>query len=109
MREQQFERAREALTKYLTVEPDDPAALFLLGETYRRANPRGPEFPDALSAYNQALEKDSGYAAAYREVGMAHRIMGENIAAKGAFEQYLAFAPDAPDAGIVRAYMEALR
>lgn len=33
MAEQKYERARESLTKYLTVEPDDPAALFLMGET----------------------------------------------------------------------------
>ncbi|MDX1406205.1 MAG: M48 family metalloprotease [Woeseiaceae bacterium] len=109
MQVQQFVRAREALEKYLLVKPDDPEAHFLAGETYRRANPTGPDFSEPLTAYRNALEVDPGYADAYKEIGMAYRMQGQNAAAAEAFEQYLALAADAPDAGIVRGYLEGLR
>lgn len=105
----QFVRAREALQKYLEVHPDDPEAHFLLGESFRRQNPAGPEFTESIQAYRAALLQDSGYADAYKELGMAYRIQQDTGAAKEAFEQYLAFAADSPDAGIVRGYLEELQ
>ena len=107
--EQQYQRARDSLNKYVMVRPDDPAAYFLLGETYRREAPFGPDFSDTVAAYGQALEEDSGYALAHKELGMTYRVQQQNDAALEAFEKYLALAEDAPDAGIIRAYMEALQ
>ena len=108
IREHQYTRAREALQRYLSVHPGDPEAHFLLGETYRRANPMGPEFAESQAAYRDALQQDSAYAPALRELGMTHRIQRQNAAARQAFEEYLAHAPDAPDAGIIRGYLEGL-
>lgn len=108
LREQQFERARESLSHYLEVRPDSAEAQFLTGESYRRANPAGPAFDESLAAYQAALDRDSGFADAHREIGMAHRMLGNNDEARAAFEQYLAAAPDAADAGIVRGYLEGL-
>lgn len=109
LNEQQFGRAREALSKYLMVKPNDAEAHFLTGETFRRANPAGPDFSEALAAYRQALEDNPSYAEAYREIGMAYRLQGQNADALAAFERYVELAADAPDAGIVRGYMEGLR
>jgi predicted Zn-dependent protease len=106
--ERQFQRAREALEKYLAVMPDDPEAHYLVGETYRRANPLGPEFTSSQAAYRAALEHDSAFAPALKELGMTYRLQRQNAAARDAFEQYLAHAASAPDAGIIRAYLEAL-
>ena len=108
LREQQFQRAREALVRYIAAVPDDPEAHFLLGETHRGEQPRGPDFSAALAAYAAALENDSGYALAHRETGMAHRISGDAASARRAFEAYLEYAPNAVDAGIIRAYMSGL-
>lgn len=105
----QFQRARESLDKYLAVHPDDPVALFLLGESHRRESPGGPDFNESMKAYRAALLQDSGFADAYKELGMAYRIQGDSEAARHAFEQYLAFAADAPDAGIIRGYVEGLQ
>jgi predicted Zn-dependent protease len=107
--EQQFGRARQSLSRYIQVKPTDAEAHYLIGETYRRARPAGPDFSQSFSAYQMALTKDDGFADAYREIGMAYRIQGENDAARQAFERYLELAADAPDAGIVRGYMEGLR
>ncbi len=106
--ERKFQRAREALEKYLAVVPDDPEAHYLVGETYRRANPLGPEFASSQSAYQAALEHDSAFAPALKELGMTYRLQRQNAAARDAFEQYLAHAGSVPDAGIIRAYLEAL-
>ena len=106
--ERKFQRARESLEKYLTVVPDDPEAYYLVGETYRRASPLGPEFEQCQSAYQSALEHDSAYAPALKELGMTYRLQRQGTAARDAFEQYLEHAADAPDAGIIRAYLETL-
>jgi len=107
--ELQFRRARESLTRYVEVNPDDAEAHYLIGETYRRQNPAGPDFSSSLSAYERALAVDSSYADAHKEIGMAYRIQRENDKAAAAFERYLELAGDAPDAGIIRGYLEGLR
>lgn len=107
-KEAQFGRAREGLARYQQARPDDPEGYFLMGEAYRRSNPTGPSFDDAIAAYSMAVEKDGGYAEAYREIGMAHRILGNTDDARSALERYLRLADDAADAGIVRGYLEAL-
>ena len=109
IQEQQYARARSALAKYISVRPDDAEAEFLVGESNRKEAPDGPDYSPRMDAYRRALEKDSGFAAAYKELGMAHRRQHEDGKAKLAFEQYLTLAEDAYDAGIIRGYMESMR
>jgi predicted Zn-dependent protease len=109
IQERQLVRAREALEKYLRVHPDDPEAHYLLGETHRRGNPLGPDFNESQRAYQAALTHDSAFAPALKELGMTYRIQRQSAAARKAFEQYLAAAPDAPDAGIIRGYLAGLQ
>ncbi len=105
----QFERAREGLERYVQARPDDPEGYFLMGEAYRRENPKGPDFSKALASYETAVDRDWRYADAHKEIGMAYRLLGKNAEALEAFERYLRLAPNAPDAGIVRGYLEELR
>lgn len=107
--ERQYSRARAALEKYLSVRPDDPEAHFWLGEAWRRENPLGPEFDEAMNAWQSTLSLDDMYAEAWREVGMAMRVMGNNGEARNALERYVELAPEAPDAGIVRGYLASLQ
>jgi len=109
LQERQFVRAREALQKYLLVRPDDPQAHFLVGETYRRENPRGPDFSASQGAYQKALAQDSAYAPALKELGMTYRLKRQNAEARKALEQYLATDPAAADAGIIRGYLVGLQ
>lgn len=109
LKERQFGRMREALEKYLAVHPEDAEAHFLLGESYRSENPLGPDFAQAQAAYRAALEQDPAFAPAHLELGMTHRIQRQNAQARTHFEQYLGFAADAPDTGIVRGYLEGLQ
>ena len=107
--ERQFSRVRDAMQKYLMVRPGDPEAYFLVGESYRLENPLGPDFSLSQAEYRKALEQDPGYAQAHKELGMTLRQQGQDAAARESFEQYLRLAPDAPDAGIVRGYLESLQ
>lgn len=109
IREQQYERARDALDKYVQAVPDSPDAHFLRGESYRMQSMRGSELSEAVAAYREALLHDSAYADAYREIGMAMRVTKNRGEAIAAFEKYLEIAPEAPDAGIVRGYLEGLQ
>jgi predicted Zn-dependent protease len=108
LREYYFERARDELQRYLEAAPDDARAEFLVGESLRKEFPDGPDFALRDAAYQRAVAADASFAQAYRELGMAFRQEGRSDAAIAAFERYLALAPDAPDAGIVRAYTEEL-
>jgi len=109
LEERQFVRAREALQKYLLVRPEDPQAHYLVGETYRRENPRGPDFSACQGAYQKALAHDSTYAPALKELGMTYRLQRQGADARKAFEQYLAADPGAADAGIIRGYVKGLQ
>jgi len=107
--ERQFDRARDALKKYLLAYPDNPEAHFLLGESFRRENPMGPDFSNSQAAYLAALEHDSGYSQAYRELGMTYRLQRQNSAARESFEVYLRLDENAADAGIIRGYLQGLQ
>lgn len=109
LKERQFVRMRDALNRYIAVHPENAEAHFLLGESYRSENPLGPDFTAPQAAYRAALEQDADYAPAYLELGMTQRIAGRNDEARAAFEHYLRLASDAPDAGIVRGYLEGLQ
>ena len=109
IKERQFQRALDALNKYLMVHGDNPEAHYLVGEAHRKSNPQGPDFVASEAAYRRALEHDSTYGPALKELGMAYRLQHRNSEAKSAFESYLTHAPDAADAGIIRGYLEGLQ
>ena len=107
-KEAQFGRARDGLERYLLVRPGDAEGYYLMGEAYRRENPNGDNFDKAFENYQLAVAMNWRLAEAHREIGMAHRMLGNTEQARDAFERYLRVAPDAPDAGIVRGYLEGL-
>ncbi len=104
----QFARAREALEKYLQVHPDSAEAYYLLAETHRRATPKGGDFSASQQAYQTALQHDSDFWPAWKELGLTHRSLGQSAEANAAFERYLEIAPEALDAAIIRAYIGGL-
>ena len=106
LNERMFERARMALGKYLQAYPDDPEALFWMGESYRLEAPGGPDFAQRMQAYQSALQNDSGHATAYRELGLALRQNGQHAEAKIQLNRYLELRPDAVDKGIIQYYIE---
>lgn len=105
----QYGAARADLTKYVKAYPKSGDGYYRIGETWRKEAPDGPDFTQRNKAYLNAISVDPQYAVAYKELGMAHRQQGNKQEAIGFFTQYLELAPDAADAGIIRAYIEGLR
>ncbi|MCZ6854007.1 MAG: M48 family metallopeptidase, partial [Gammaproteobacteria bacterium] len=72
LEERHFERARVTLTKYLSIK-QDPLAEFLVGESFRKANPDGPDYSERMAAYDRAIALDAAFAPAHKERGMTMR------------------------------------
>jgi tetratricopeptide (TPR) repeat protein len=64
---------------------------------------------DALSSFRGALDNDPAMAAAYRGMGMAFAVQGEDAQALKSYEKYLQLAPSAPDAADIRRSMAELK
>jgi tetratricopeptide (TPR) repeat protein len=64
---------------------------------------------EALSSFRAALENDPNIATAYRGLGMAYGVQGNDAEALQAYERYLQLSPSAADAADVRRSMAEIR
>ena len=62
----------------------------------------------ALTEYKRATQSNSGFAPAWRGLGLVYQKLGERGPAKAAFGKYLALSPNASDADAIRRTMAAL-
>ena len=67
------------------------------------------DLPRALDYLTRAAAAEAPPAETFRALGLVRQQRGEGAAAAQAFERYLALAPGAPDAGIVKASLVELR
>ena len=104
-----FDLALQMMNRYIEILPEQVVGRYLLGEIHRKKTPEGPDYEPRVSAYNAAIAMDEQYAPAYRELGMAYRQQHQVEAAIGAFEKYVALAPDAVDTPIIRWYLDDLK
>ena len=63
----------------------------------------------ALADLDQAGHAAEPPAEAFRALGLVHKQRNENGPALQAFQKYIALAPEAPDAGLVRGYLTDLK
>lgn len=97
--------ARRSSERLLAVRPDDAATHLLLGDLRRHEAAPGWAAA-AAAAYRRAAALDPRLAPAWSGLGLALRGAGDEAGARAAFTSYLAVAPDAPDRGHVRAYLD---
>jgi len=134
LRFERYFHALEILEDLLARRPDDPAALTLQGECYRRLaedpkpaelelsakewkkiRPKKPEawkeewLGKAQGSFAAALRKDPNHAEAHRGVGFLHAARGEKEPAASSLEAYLTLKPEAPDRRYVLSCIERLR
>lgn len=110
-----FDSAAITIERALEVDPRSAESWVILGEARERSK-QGADFPGAVEAYEQALAVDRDHARAHRALGLLYyrdgrraRTLGDRReAAREHFARYLEVAPDAPDAGHVRAYLAEL-
>ena len=85
--------------KYVDARPDQAHGHYLLGETYRREAPDGPDFAPRVTAYQRAIEVQADFAQAHLELGMVRTSARAKRRRSASFERYLALKP-AVDPGI---------
>lgn len=107
-----FKLAEAQLDRVLAITPRDPVAHLYYGDLYRLQSQRARNAADradkvrkAFERYARATELDPAYAEPFRQLGFLHYQQQDTERAKAAFRQYLALAPDAPDARRIEAYL----
>jgi tetratricopeptide (TPR) repeat protein len=88
-----FEEAREEYEAALKSDPDDLAARFKLGVTFRRMN----KFDEAQAAFDQVAAHDKEYPGLALERGLLFETSNRTREALDYYQQALAKAPDDPD------------
>lgn len=104
IRRGQYEESLELFNRKLAQRPEDPEFLYARGEVRRLR-----DTPDDLQAALADLQRGSAAprppAELFRSLGLVHRRREDAPAAAVAFQKYLALAPEAGDAGLIKTYL----
>ena len=104
----QYEESLVLFDRLLARRPADAEVLYARGEVFRlRAEPQ--DLPRSLDDLTRATALEKPPVEAFRSLGLVHKQRGDAQAAVQAFEQYLVLAPEAPDAGLLKAYLSELK
>jgi predicted Zn-dependent protease len=99
-----FYTAQRGAEKYLTIEPNDPRAYYLLGEISRQRK-KGNDSDRAKAYYTKALSIEPSYPDPFRAIGLLYYKEGKKTLAKVSFESYLSLSPYAPDKAYINQYL----
>ncbi|WP_168105930.1 M48 family metallopeptidase [Ramlibacter lithotrophicus] len=108
IRRGQYEESLVLFDRLLGRAPADAQLLFARGEVYRLRG-EASDLPLALDDLSRSAAAHDPPAETFRALGLVQQQRADTAAAAQAFERYLALAPDAPDAGIVKASLAELR
>jgi tetratricopeptide (TPR) repeat protein len=98
-RERQYDKAIEAMEKYVKLLPDQPNPHDSYGEMLRLSG----RFDDALEQYHIALKIDPTFYISQKELGETYAIMGQEERAR---EEYAKAIHEAPGNGLKAEYMQ---
>jgi tetratricopeptide (TPR) repeat protein len=104
LRRGQFEESLELFNRKLKQRADDPQWLYGRGEAMR-LRARDEDQQAALADLQRGAGMLKAPPELFRSLGLLHRKREEAAAANAAFEKYLALAPDAGDAGLIKTYL----
>jgi predicted Zn-dependent protease len=104
----QYEESLILFERMIRRDAQDAEARFARGEVYRLRD-EGTDVERALADLQAASTMDKAPPAAFRSLGLLHKQRNDRASALAAFETYLAKAPQAPDAAMVRSYVEELK
>lgn len=104
----QYEESQIVFDRLIKARADDAEALYARGEVYRLRDDAG-DSARALADLERASRVASAPPETYRSLGLVHKQRNENVAALQSFQKYLAQAPEAPDAAMVRSYLTDLK
>jgi predicted Zn-dependent protease len=104
----QFEESLVLFNRMLMKDPQDAEVLYARGEIYRLRDDSG-DAARALADLQGASRMDKAPAETFRSLGLAYQQHQDKPAAAQAFTTYLAKAPQAADAALVRGYLAELQ
>lgn len=104
----QYEESLILFGRMLGKDPQDAEVLYARGEVFRLRD-EGGDVEKALVDLAAASRLPKPPAEAFRSLGLVHKQRNDKPAAARAFEAYLAQAPQAPDAALVRSYLAELQ
>jgi predicted Zn-dependent protease len=103
----EFSESIAVLQRLIKSDPRDGDLQYYLGESYRRRNDKGDN-DRALAAYSVAIAATNAPVAVHRSFGLVALKSGQKAAARNAFRQYLALAPDASDRATIEYYLKTI-
>src|SRR5262249_4380190 len=103
----QYEESIALLTRKIAVEPEQPDYLYIRGEVHRLRAAQG-DYDAALADYHAAALNAAAPPEVWRGMGTVYRARHENAEARASYRSYLEAAPRAPDAGMIKSYLEEL-
>lgn len=104
----QFEESLVLFDRLINQDKADAQLLYARGEVYRLRAGKDDQ-QHALESLTGATTQANPPAEAFRALGLVHKQRADNESAFQSFEKYLAAAPDAPDAGLIRNYIAELK
>lgn len=104
----QYEESVVMFGRMLQRQPQDAQVLYARGEVYRLRDDGG-DAERAVADLERASRLPQPPAEAFRSLGLVHKQRNDPVAAVQAFQSYLALAPQAPDAAMVRTYLTEMK
>lgn len=104
----QFEESLVLFERLLKEDKANAQLLYARGEVYRQRAGKDDQ-QHALDSLNGAVVLDNPPPEAFRSLGLVQKQRDDPGSAFQSFEKYLAAAPDAPDAGLIRNYIAELK
>src|SRR6185369_7134439 len=103
----QADESMALFTRMLAHKAQQPDVLFARGET-QRLRAKGGDMEAAVSDYLAAAAAGGEPPETHRGLGMIYRSRGQAADEKASFARYLEMAPGAPDAAMIKSYVEEL-
>jgi predicted Zn-dependent protease len=104
----QYEESLVLFDRLAAHDPKDAQVLYARGEVYRLREENG-DAERAFADLDRASRLAKAPAETFRSLGLIHQQRNERVAAAQAFQSYLAQAPQAADASMVRSYLTDLK
>src|SRR5688572_22949816 len=99
------EQALALITRLIERSPGHPEFLFARGEVLR-SRARSGDLDAALADYESAVRAGNEPAETHRGMGLVFRQQQQTTEALASFRRYLELAPGAPDALLIKGYMD---
>jgi beta-barrel assembly-enhancing protease len=104
----QYEESVVLFDRLLGRNTADTEVLYARGEVYRLRADKD-DLARSVADLERATSADQAPVEAWRSLGLAEKQRANAPAAARAFEKYIALSPEAPDGGMVKAYLSELK